>query len=207
MQAANPNILLVEGDEDKRVIALLMDEFVVWGDKRDEWAADIKSFGGIADLLEPGNIEAQGKVVGRRALGIVVDADDQFDYPHVPGVARPAGAAASHGRSRAGAGRPSAAGPAVRAMGHRSLWAHAPVGASAVKRRPGRDGPGCRAAQPSVMPLPFGPMRNWVSAAARRVPEASATPPGGEARIVSWPPAANFGLPRTVSVTVWLVAS
>jgi hypothetical protein len=36
MPRANPNILLVEGDDEKRVIPYLMDEHVVWGDKPDE---------------------------------------------------------------------------------------------------------------------------------------------------------------------------
>ncbi len=79
MPTANPNILLVEGDEEKRVIPYLMDEHVVWGEKADEWVAEIRSYGGIEDLLDPGNIEAAVRVIGRKAVGIVVDADDQFD--------------------------------------------------------------------------------------------------------------------------------
>jgi hypothetical protein len=79
MPRANPNILLVEGDEEKRVIPYLMDEHVIWGDKEDEWVAEIRSYGGIEDLLDPGNIEAAVRVIGRKAVGIVVDADDQFD--------------------------------------------------------------------------------------------------------------------------------
>jgi hypothetical protein len=79
MPRANPNILLVEGDEEKRVIPYLMDEHVVWGDKEDEWVAEIRSYGGIEDLLDPGNIEPAVRVIGRKAVGIVVDADDQFD--------------------------------------------------------------------------------------------------------------------------------
>ena len=79
MPRANPNILLVEGDEEKRVIPYLMDEHVVWGDKEDEWVAEIRSYGGIEDLLDPGNIEAAVGVIRPRAVGIVVNADDQFD--------------------------------------------------------------------------------------------------------------------------------
>ena len=37
----NPNILLVEGDEEKRVIPYLMDHRVVWGDKEIEWVAEV----------------------------------------------------------------------------------------------------------------------------------------------------------------------
>jgi hypothetical protein len=56
-----------------------MDEYVVWGDKQAEWVAEVKSHGGIDDLLDPGNIEAEAQAPGRKALGIIVDADDQFD--------------------------------------------------------------------------------------------------------------------------------
>jgi hypothetical protein len=75
----NPNILLVEGDEEKRVIPYLMDHHVVWGDVEFEWVAQVKSHGGIDDLLEPGNIKSEAAVAGRKAMGIVVDADDQLD--------------------------------------------------------------------------------------------------------------------------------
>lgn len=79
MPRANPNILLVEGDDEKRVIPYLMDEYVVWGDRAEQWVAEVRSHGGIDDLLDPGNIEAEAQAPGRKALGIVVDADDQLD--------------------------------------------------------------------------------------------------------------------------------
>ena len=79
MLKVNPNILLVEGDEDRRVIPFLMDEYVVWGNQENEWVAEVRSHGGIEDLLEPGNIKAAAMTPGRKAVGIVVDADDQPD--------------------------------------------------------------------------------------------------------------------------------
>ncbi len=75
----NPNILLVEGDEEKRVIPFLMDHHVVWGDKETEWVAQVKSHGGIEDLLQRLNIESEAMVPGRKAVGIVVDANDHLD--------------------------------------------------------------------------------------------------------------------------------
>jgi hypothetical protein len=75
----NPNILLVEGDDEKRVIPYLMDYHVVWGDKEIEWVVQIKSHEGIEDLLQPKNIEAEAMAQGRNAVGIVVDANDHFD--------------------------------------------------------------------------------------------------------------------------------
>jgi hypothetical protein len=79
MPRPSPRKLLVEGDEEKRVIPYFMDEHVLWGNKQDEWAVSISEFGGVDELLKPGNIEAESKVPGLRAMGIVVDADDHFD--------------------------------------------------------------------------------------------------------------------------------
>ncbi len=76
---ANPNRLLVEGAEELRVISHFMDQYVEWGDKPQEWVADVKSFNGVEDLLKPGVIEAESKIPGLKAIGIIVDADDQFD--------------------------------------------------------------------------------------------------------------------------------
>jgi hypothetical protein len=78
MAKANPNKLLVEGDEEKRVIPYIMDKYVAWGDRRDEWLVEIKEFGGIDGLLKPGVIEAESREPGLKALGIIIDANDQF---------------------------------------------------------------------------------------------------------------------------------
>jgi len=75
---ANPNQLLVEGDEELRVISHFMDQYVEWGDKPQEWVAEVKSFNGVENLLKPGVIEAESKTPGLKAIGIMVDADDLF---------------------------------------------------------------------------------------------------------------------------------
>jgi len=51
MTKFHPKRLLVEGDEDKRVIPEFMDKFVVWGEKKAEAAVLIKPFDGIEPLL------------------------------------------------------------------------------------------------------------------------------------------------------------
>ncbi len=79
MPTASPNKLLVEGDEEKRVIPYFMDEHVIWGQKKQEWVVGIESFDGVENLLKPGVIEAESKVPGLRALGVIVDADEQLD--------------------------------------------------------------------------------------------------------------------------------
>lgn len=79
MAKFHPKRLLVEGDEDKRVIAELMDKFVVWGEKKTEAVVLIKAFDGIEPLLKAGAIEAELNIADLEVLGIVIDADDQRD--------------------------------------------------------------------------------------------------------------------------------
>ena len=67
MPKGNPNKLLVEGDEEKRVIPYLMDKYVAWGNRPDDWVVGIKEFGGIE-----GPVEARGdrgRVKGARIKG------------------------------------------------------------------------------------------------------------------------------------------
>ena len=52
------------------MIPFLLDKYVVWGDSADQWVVEIKSYGGIDDLLEPGNIHAAAKTTGRKRWGL-----------------------------------------------------------------------------------------------------------------------------------------
>jgi len=79
MARTNVNKLLVEGDEEKRAVPYLMDQYVVWGDRPDDWVVEVSEFGGIERLLKPGVIEVESKTPGLNALGIVIDANDQFE--------------------------------------------------------------------------------------------------------------------------------
>ncbi|MGO9465110.1 MAG: DUF3226 domain-containing protein [Isosphaeraceae bacterium] len=79
MARSNPNKLLVEGDEEKRTVPYLMDEYVVWGDRPDDWVVEVTEFGGIEPLLKPGVIEVELKTPGLSAVGIAIDANDQFE--------------------------------------------------------------------------------------------------------------------------------
>ena len=78
MARANPNKLLVEGDDEKSVIPYFVDEYVVWGDRPDDWVVQVDEFDGVEKLLKPGVIEAESKTPGLKALGILIDANDQF---------------------------------------------------------------------------------------------------------------------------------
>ncbi|HVX63214.1 MAG TPA: DUF3226 domain-containing protein [Pirellulales bacterium] len=73
----HPKKLLVEGEEDKRVIPQLIEAHgVEWGENRQEWIVLIEQLGGIEPLLESAVIETELKVRGLEVLGIVVDAND-----------------------------------------------------------------------------------------------------------------------------------
>ncbi len=79
MAKFHPKKLLVEGDDDKRVIPELMDKYVVWGEKKSEAVVLIESFDGVEQLLKAGVIEAELNISNLEALGIIIDADDQRD--------------------------------------------------------------------------------------------------------------------------------
>lgn len=71
------NRLLVEGDEDKRVIPELIEaNGIPWGERRSEAIVDIESYGGIENLLDRKVIATELKASGLSALGILVDAND-----------------------------------------------------------------------------------------------------------------------------------
>ncbi|MCH8047718.1 MAG: hypothetical protein IID44_28830 [Planctomycetes bacterium] len=71
--------LLVEGEQDKRVIPYLLDVHIVWGDSKNEWPTNIVAYDGVDDLLAEGEIETQLKSPGLQALGIIVDANESLD--------------------------------------------------------------------------------------------------------------------------------
>jgi hypothetical protein len=79
MAKQNPNLLLVEGKDEQFTLPFFMDEYVVWGDQKTDWVAEIKELDGIENLLRPGLIEAESKTPGLKALGVILDANDTFE--------------------------------------------------------------------------------------------------------------------------------
>uniref|UniRef100_UPI00405641A5 DUF3226 domain-containing protein n=1 Tax=Candidatus Electronema sp. TaxID=2698783 RepID=UPI00405641A5 len=71
-------VLLVEGEEDKRVIPQLVEaNGVKWGEKKGEWIVEIKSLGSVEKLLDKEEISIQIKTPENlKILGIILDADD-----------------------------------------------------------------------------------------------------------------------------------
>ena len=71
--------LLVEGKEDQFAIVGLMSAHVEWGNTPEEWPVQIKDQDGITNLLADGVIPTYLKSSEAETLGIVVDANDQFE--------------------------------------------------------------------------------------------------------------------------------
>jgi hypothetical protein len=78
MREHNPNRLLVEGDEDKRVIPQLIEaNGIAWGDTPRQRIVEIKAADGIDNLLRPDKIRTELADPTVQRLGILLDADDQ----------------------------------------------------------------------------------------------------------------------------------
>lgn len=78
MSLPNPNKLLVEGEEDKRVVPELIElNGIPWCSSRSERIVEIEAVGGIEEILKPGSISAELKERNLKRLGILVDADDE----------------------------------------------------------------------------------------------------------------------------------
>lgn len=69
-------VLLVEGQEDLRVVPWLVESTGIdWG-PRDSPLVTIAAYDGVENLLAAGEIEARMKASGLQALGVMVDADE-----------------------------------------------------------------------------------------------------------------------------------
>lgn len=70
--------LLVEGDEDKRVIPELIEKAtgLPWQSGRGRYLVEIVSAGGIKNLLQPDYLATELKTARLHSLGIILDADD-----------------------------------------------------------------------------------------------------------------------------------
>lgn len=73
----DPKILLVEGDNDKRVIPEFIERNgILWESSPQEYIVKIKAKDSKENLLNETEIETELKASGLKALGIVVDADE-----------------------------------------------------------------------------------------------------------------------------------
>ena len=71
-------VLLVEGEEDKRVIPEFVEaNGVPWGDRPKDWIVEIRALGSVESLLNKEEISIQLKTSDTlKILGIILDADD-----------------------------------------------------------------------------------------------------------------------------------
>lgn len=72
-------VLLVEGDEDKRVIPQLVEaNGIKWGENKKEWIVEIQALGSVEKLLDKEEISIQFRMRRRslKVLGIILDADE-----------------------------------------------------------------------------------------------------------------------------------
>ncbi len=78
MAVPRRNRLLVEGDDDKRLLPQLIEaNGIPWGETRSEAIVDIEAYGGLGNLLDRKVIATELKASGLAALGILVDANDE----------------------------------------------------------------------------------------------------------------------------------
>ncbi|GAB4296130.1 MAG: hypothetical protein Fur0025_33550 [Oscillatoriaceae cyanobacterium] len=74
-----PKKLIVEGEQDKRVIPELMEKNgIKWGETKDTAVVDIEPYGGDG-FIDPDFISTKLKASGLTALGLIVDADDDLN--------------------------------------------------------------------------------------------------------------------------------
>ena len=74
----HPKKLLVEGKDDVYAIAGLMRHHVAWGTDKASWPVEIVAEGSDDQILEPGLIALYAKERDIQAIGVVVDANDDF---------------------------------------------------------------------------------------------------------------------------------
>lgn len=78
MAKIHPKKLIVEGEQDKRVIPYLMEaNGIPWGKNKQE-VVYIEAYGGDK-FIDDVNISTELKASGLTALGLVLDADDNLE--------------------------------------------------------------------------------------------------------------------------------
>jgi hypothetical protein len=74
-----PNVLLVEGTEDLKAIPYIMEaNGVDWPDKPPKAPVWLEQYEGYSNLLKPEVLETELRTTGLKALGMILDADEEF---------------------------------------------------------------------------------------------------------------------------------
>jgi hypothetical protein len=74
-----PNVLLVEGVEDLKAIPYIMEaNGVDWPDKPPKAPVWLEQYEGYSNLLKPEVLQTELRTTGLKALGMILDADEEF---------------------------------------------------------------------------------------------------------------------------------
>jgi hypothetical protein len=76
-RASNPNILIVEGHDDKHSVISLMAAHVNWPSNREEWPVHIDVAFGVEEILRPAYLTTHIKAPLVKSVGLMLDADDK----------------------------------------------------------------------------------------------------------------------------------
>lgn len=79
MALPDKKTLIVEGEDDKFAVIMLMAEYIAWGNERKDWPVVVAPCGSYTVVLKPGYISAQIKSREIEIFGLLIDADDEFD--------------------------------------------------------------------------------------------------------------------------------
>jgi len=74
----HPKKLLVEGKDDVHAIVGLMRHYVDWGATDEDRPVEIVQEGSVDEILQPGLMALYAKVQDVEAIGVVIDANDDF---------------------------------------------------------------------------------------------------------------------------------
>lgn len=74
----HPKRLLVEGKTDAYAVASLLSHHVKWGQSKEEWPVFLDGVGSVSEILHANIISTHIKESGIKALGVMIDADDEF---------------------------------------------------------------------------------------------------------------------------------
>lgn len=75
-----PNVLLVEGTEDLKTIPYIMEaNGIIWPEKPPKAPVWIEQYEGYSNLLKPEILQTELLTNGLKALGMIIDSDENFD--------------------------------------------------------------------------------------------------------------------------------
>ena len=86
-----PNILIVEGNDDKFSVIGLMEHHTDWSNKPEEWPVWVEVGKSVEEILAKGYLTVEIKATNVKVLGVMLDADDnpQGRYQRIKNMCTP----------------------------------------------------------------------------------------------------------------------